>query len=72
MCFSIAFMLLAPPRQRSWIVIFGVGVASYLSGVHLLATLGYHEPFLMGDSLPSVAGVTLFYFPSFILGMLVH
>jgi hypothetical protein len=24
----------------------------------------------MGDSLPSVAGVTLFYLPSFILGML--
>jgi len=26
----------------------------------------------MGDSLPSVAGVTLFYLPSFILGILVH
>jgi peptidoglycan/LPS O-acetylase OafA/YrhL len=71
MRFSIAFMLLAALCQRSWIVIFGVGAASYLGGAHLLATAGYHEPFLMGDSLPSIAGVTLFYLPSFILGMLV-
>jgi peptidoglycan/LPS O-acetylase OafA/YrhL len=71
MRFSIVFMLLAALCQRSWIVIFGVGVAAYLGGAYLLATLGYHEPFLMGDSLASSAGVTLFYLPSFILGMLV-
>ena len=40
-------------------------------GAHLLATLGYREPFLIGDSLASTAGVTLYYLPSFILGMLV-
>jgi peptidoglycan/LPS O-acetylase OafA/YrhL len=71
MRFSIVFMLLAALCQRSWIVIFGVGVAAYLGGAYLLAALGYHEPFLMGDSLASTAGVTLFYLPSFILGMLV-
>ena len=49
MRFSIVFMLLAALCQRSWIVIFGVGAAAYLFGGHLLATLGYHEPFLMGD-----------------------
>jgi peptidoglycan/LPS O-acetylase OafA/YrhL len=69
--FSILFMLLAALCQRSWIVIFGVGVAAYLGGAYLLAALGYHEPFLMGDSLASTAGVTLFYLPSFIVGMLV-
>ena len=36
-----------------------------------MATLGYREPFLMGDSLASTTGVTLYYLPSFILGMLV-
>jgi peptidoglycan/LPS O-acetylase OafA/YrhL len=46
-------------------------VAAYLGVAYLLAALGYHEPFLMGDSLASTAGVTLFYLPSFILGMLV-
>jgi peptidoglycan/LPS O-acetylase OafA/YrhL len=71
MRFSIVFMLLAVVCQRSWIVIFAVGVASYLAGAHLLAALGYREPFLMGDSLASTTGVTLFYLPSFILGMLV-
>ncbi len=71
MRFSIVFMLLAALCQRSWMVIFGVGVAAYLGGAYLLAALGYHEPFLMGDSLASSAGVTLFYLPSFILGMLV-
>jgi peptidoglycan/LPS O-acetylase OafA/YrhL len=71
MRFSIVFMLLAVLCQRSWIVILGVGAAAYLGGAHLLAGLGYHEPFLMGDSLASTAGVTLFYLPSFILGMLV-
>jgi len=71
MRFSIVFMLLAVLCQRSWIAILAVGVASYLGGAHLLSALGYHEPFLMGDSLASTAGVTLFYLPSFILGMLV-
>jgi peptidoglycan/LPS O-acetylase OafA/YrhL len=71
MRFSIVFMLLAALCQRSWIVIFGVGVAAYLGGAYLLAVLGYHEPYLMGDSLASSTGVTLFYLPSFILGMLV-
>jgi peptidoglycan/LPS O-acetylase OafA/YrhL len=71
MRFSIVFMLLAALCQRSWIVIFGVGAAAYFGGAHLLAILGYHEPYLMGDSLASTAGVTLFYLPSFILGMLV-
>ena len=71
MRFSIVFMLLAVLCQRSWIVIFGVGVASYLAGAHLLTAAGYHEPFLMGDTLAATAGVTLFYLPSFILGMLV-
>jgi peptidoglycan/LPS O-acetylase OafA/YrhL len=69
--FSIVFMLLAVLCGRSWVVIFGVGAAAYLGGAHLLATLGYREPFLMGDSLASTAGVTLYYLPSFILGMLV-
>jgi peptidoglycan/LPS O-acetylase OafA/YrhL len=71
MRFSIVFMLLAALCQRSWIIIIGIGAASYLVGAHLLARLGYHEPFLMGDSLPSATAVTLFYLPSFILGMLV-
>src|SRR3984957_5147035 len=69
--FSIVFMLLAVLCGRSWVVIFGVGAAAYLGGTHLLATLGYSEPFLMGDSLASTTGVTLYYLPSFILGMLV-
>jgi peptidoglycan/LPS O-acetylase OafA/YrhL len=46
MRFSIVFMLLAALCQRSWIVIFGVGVAAYLGGAYLLAVLGYHEPYL--------------------------
>jgi peptidoglycan/LPS O-acetylase OafA/YrhL len=71
MRFSIVFVLLAALCQRSWVVIFGVGAVAYFVGFHLLATAGYHEPFLMGDSLASTAGVTLFYLPSFILGMLV-
>jgi peptidoglycan/LPS O-acetylase OafA/YrhL len=69
--FSIVFMLLAALCGRSWVVIFGVGAAAYFVGTHLLATLGYREPFLMGDSLASTTGVTLYYLPSFILGMLV-
>jgi peptidoglycan/LPS O-acetylase OafA/YrhL len=69
--FSIVFMLLAVLCGRSWVVIFGVGAAAYFGGAHLLATLGYSEPFLMGDSLASTTGVTLYYLPSFILGMLV-
>jgi peptidoglycan/LPS O-acetylase OafA/YrhL len=69
--FSIVFMLLAVLCGRSWVVIFGVGAAAYFGGAHLLATLGYTEPFLMGDSLASTTGVTLYYLPSFILGMLV-
>ena len=71
MRFSIVFMLLAALCQRSWIVIFGVGAAAYLGGAYLLAALAYHGPFLMGDSLAGAAGVTLYYLPSFILGMLV-
>ena len=71
MRFSIVFMLLAALCQRSWIVIFGVGVAAYFGGAYLLAALGYHEPYLMGDLLAGTTGVTLFYLPSFILGMLV-
>ncbi|HEY4971915.1 MAG TPA: acyltransferase, partial [Steroidobacteraceae bacterium] len=71
MRFSIVFMLLAALCQRSWIVVLGVGVASYFGGAHLLAALGYREPYIMGDSLTSTAGVTLFYLPSFILGMLI-
>jgi peptidoglycan/LPS O-acetylase OafA/YrhL len=71
MRFSIVFMLLAALCQRSWIVIFGGGAAAYFIGGHLLATLGYREPFIMGDSWAGTAGVTLFYLPSFILGMLV-
>ena len=64
-------MLLAALCGRSWVVIFGVGAAAYFGGAHLLASLGYREPFLTGNSLASTAGVTLFYLPSFILGMLV-
>ena len=71
MRFSIVFMLLAAICQKSWIVLLGIGAAAYLSGAHVLAMLGYREPFLMGDSLAGIVGVTLFYLPSFILGMLI-
>jgi peptidoglycan/LPS O-acetylase OafA/YrhL len=71
MRFSIVFILLAALCQRGWIVIVAVGAAAYLVGAYRLSALGYHEPFLMGDSLGSTAAVTLFYLPGFILGMLV-
>ena len=72
MRFSIVFMLLAVLCERSWVVIFrSWRWLPTLGGAYLLATLGYREPFLMGNSLASTAGVTLYYLPSFILGMLV-
>jgi peptidoglycan/LPS O-acetylase OafA/YrhL len=52
---------------RSWVVIFELALAAYFGGAHLMATLGYREPSLMGDRLASTAGVTLYYLPSFIL-----
>ena len=64
MRFSIVFMLLAALCQRSWTVIFGIGVASYMTGAHFLQALGYREPFLMGGTCwPAPSGVTLFYLP---------
>jgi peptidoglycan/LPS O-acetylase OafA/YrhL len=71
MRFSIIFMALAALCHRSWVIIAGVGALAYVTGGLLLAALNYREPFLMGDSLASTAGVTLFYLPAFILGMLV-
>ena len=71
MRFSIVFMLLAVLCKGAGSSYFGVGVLPTSVAPIYSQTLGYHEPFLIGDSLASTAGVTLFYLPSFILGMLV-